>query len=58
MAGVQLVITMDEKGQIMVNGPVENKILCLGLLEFGKIAVINHVPSPIIKPELVPPMHQ
>jgi hypothetical protein len=50
MQEIQLLITMDKTGQVIVNGPVDQKMLCLGLLEMAKIAVTNFVPSPIIKP--------
>ncbi len=33
---VQLVITMDEKGNVNVNGPLANRVLCFGLLEMAK----------------------
>jgi hypothetical protein len=47
---VQILIEMDDKGNITVRGPIENKILCYGLLESAKDAIRNHIPSPILKP--------
>lgn len=37
----QIVIAMDNRGQINVNGPLENKLLMLGLLECAKETVIE-----------------
>jgi hypothetical protein len=48
----QLIINIDEKGQINVTGPIENKLLCYGILECARQAIQNYVPSPIIKPVL------
>jgi hypothetical protein len=39
-----------QTGQVSVDGPVEQKLLCFGLLELAKDAVRNFVPSPIIQP--------
>ena len=38
----QLAITMDDAGQINVNGPIENRVLCYGLLEMAKDAIKAH----------------
>lgn len=35
----QLVITMDEKGKIEVQGCIENKLMSLGLLEIAKDSI-------------------
>ncbi len=35
----ELVISMDEKGSVSVNGPIENKIVCYGMLEVARQAV-------------------
>lgn len=35
-------ITMDDKGQIQVNGPLENKLLMYGLLETARDVVVEH----------------
>lgn len=39
-------------GGISVNGPIDNKVLALGLLELAKVAIINHQPQaePLVKP--------
>lgn len=36
---VELKITMDDKGQIGVNGPLKDKVLCYGLLEVARDAI-------------------
>lgn len=36
---VKIEITMDDQGRIGVNGPLQDKILCFGLLELAKAAV-------------------
>lgn len=35
-------VAVMEDGQVAVQGPIQDKILALGLLELGKQAVINH----------------
>lgn len=37
-----LTITMDEVGNINVNGPIDNRLLCYGLLEVAKDTVTTH----------------
>lgn len=39
---VQLVVTMNENGEIGVNGPIQNQLLCYGLLEMAKVAIQDH----------------
>ena len=48
--GVQLVITMDTtNGKVGVAGPIQNELLCLGLLEMAKVALYEHwKTSPIV----------
>lgn len=41
MPTVQMIISMDETGQVEVNGPIENKVVALGLLEVAKDAIIK-----------------
>jgi hypothetical protein len=38
MATVKLTIVMDELGRVTVDGPIHNKLLCMGLLESAKDA--------------------
>lgn len=42
MPDVVLIITMNEKMQVLVNGPIENKIVCFGMMEVAKEAIIAH----------------
>ena len=43
---VILTIALTPQG-VQVGGPINDKILCLGLLELAKKSVIDYVPSPI-----------
>lgn len=50
---IRLVIEMNAQGGISVNGPINNKALCYGMLEAAKDAVRDYVAkqqSPILKP--------
>lgn len=46
---VVLKITLNQSGVASLDGPLENKILCLGLLEIAKDIVKQYKP-PIIQP--------
>ena len=35
----QLIITLSPDGQIQVNGPIDNKLLCYGMLDSAKDAI-------------------
>jgi hypothetical protein len=50
---VQLVITLSPDGNVNVQGPIENKLLCYGLLEAAKDAIRNF--DPARKPGLLLP---
>lgn len=39
---VQLIITLDERGQIQVQGPIADKMTCYGLLDLAKEAIKEH----------------
>ena len=56
-ADVVAVITVElhKNGGVAVLGPVEDKILCLGLLEAGKVAVFNARPQRLVQPVSVMP---
>ena len=41
----QLIISLHSNGSITVSGPIENKILCYGLLEVAKDVIRDHVPA-------------
>lgn len=36
---VQLIITLEESGQVGINGPINDKVLCYGLLDCAKDAI-------------------
>jgi hypothetical protein len=48
---VLTVILSPSKG-VAVQGPIQDKLFCLGMLELAKKAVLDYVPSSIIKPDL------
>lgn len=47
MSGFELVIKVDSQGQLTVGGPIDNKVMCLGILELAKKSIIDHNPSAI-----------
>lgn len=60
MPQIQLIITLDDTGQIGVTGPINNQLMCYGMLEMAKIAVTAHAKQneQIVKPAngvLLPP---
>ena len=48
----QITVTLFANGQVGVNGPLENKIVCYGLLEAARDAIKDYVPPeiPIVQP--------
>ena len=38
---VELKITLDQETGVQVAGPIQDKILCLGLLEIAKNIIVN-----------------
>jgi len=53
-----IVIKLRSNGTVHVEGPLQDKILSLGLLELAKQIVVNQKaeePSKIIRPVLIPP---
>jgi hypothetical protein len=36
----QILITLEDDGRVNVNGPLENKLLCYGLLEVAKETIV------------------
>lgn len=45
MPPVQLVITMTPDGQVQVSGPLQNKVLCYGMLESARDAIRDFKPN-------------
>ena len=56
MEVAKLVIEFTASGQINVTGPIENKVLCYGMLEAAKDAIRAHVDAQqrIVQPVIVP----
>lgn len=52
---VTLTVTMTPDGNVNVNGPIANKVLCYGLLELAKDAIRRYNPERIVRPSLVVP---
>lgn len=51
---VQVVITMNENGSVSINGPFDNKVLMLGLLETGKAAYLDFINQKARETRIVP----
>lgn len=52
---IQIVITMTPDSQVSVTGPLDNKVLCYGLLEVAKGVISAYRPA-AEKPRLVEPV--
>lgn len=53
----RLIIELEPNGQVVVNGPIQNKLLCYGLLEAAKDAIKEYKPEEekrIVVPQMVP----
>lgn len=52
----QIVIHLLTDGSVQVNGPINDKVLCFGLLEVAKITIANHKPAEqaLVQPVSVP----
>lgn len=58
MEDARLIISLEPNGQVTVNGPIANKLLCYGLLEAAKDAIKEWKPAEtnrIVVPQFVPP---
>ena len=55
---IEIKIIAEDDGSVKIAGPIENKVLCLGLLDIAHDLVLKHDPkeSRIIRPtlEIVP----
>lgn len=54
---LQLTIRLDPNGGVSVNGPIQDKIFCLGIMELAKDLILKFKPEEqkkIIVPEMVP----
>ena len=45
---MELLIKVRPDGSLSIEGPIENKILCLGILELAKKAIIDHQASALV----------
>ena len=43
-----MVVTMQPNGELSLYGPLNDKVLCLGMLEFAKTAVLSAETKPKI----------
>lgn len=57
---IELKISMDNQtGAVNVNGPIHNKILCLGMLELAKQAILAFDPTKAVMPvTAMPKIHR
>lgn len=47
----KVLIWVDESGMVNFQGPIEDKVWCLGVLEAAKFALVSaKAPQPIMKP--------
>lgn len=51
---VVITVTFTPDGNVNVSGPIENKVLCYGLLEMAKDAIRRYNPNRILQPSSVP----
>ena len=61
MPKIKIEITMEENGQILVTGPLQDKILMFGILEVARQIVHSYKGdvNSIVKPSLfIPPIRQ
>ena len=54
MGNVRLQITMKANGSVEVNGPIDNAMLCYGLLEVAKDIVRTRVQEKAERPTIIP----
>lgn len=55
MAKAQIIITLTEQGKVDVNGPLQDKVFCYGLLEIARQVVQNYQPPKLVVPSFIPP---
>jgi hypothetical protein len=46
----QMLITLMSDGQLAVQGPIQDKILCYGMMETARDIIAAHKPSAIVSP--------
>ena len=45
---IELRIVVSDDGQLQITGPIENKVVCLGILEIAK-DVVKHYEVPLVQ---------
>lgn len=58
---LELKIMQDDAGQISISGPIENKLLCYGLLEVARDGIAEHhrqAAQRLVQPASVVPFGQ
>lgn len=48
-------ITLSDKGEVRIEGPIHDKVLCYGLLDIGKDIVRNFKADSVLVPKLLMP---
>ena len=51
---VKILIELLDDGNVNINGSLENKVLCYGLLKMGEVLVTNYENKKIVSAILVP----
>lgn len=51
---VKILIELKDDNNVTINGPLENKILCYGLLKMAEILVTNYEVKKVISSIMVP----
>ena len=46
----KMIIEVDDRGQMRLEGPLHDKLLCYGVLEAAKMAVKEHQPARVVQP--------
>jgi hypothetical protein len=55
MGGIQIVIQFDPAAGMKVQGPLENPVVMLGLLELAKVTCIKNMETAQNRVQLAPP---
>lgn len=50
----QLVITLEDNGQLNVNGPLDNLLMCYGMLQLAKDSIKDYAVSKQNRVQLAP----
>lgn len=50
-----ITITFKDDGSVDVHGPIEDKILCFGLLRIAEFVIKEYEPTKVVIPNFIPP---